>query len=196
MKKVIQVVLICLAILASYLFYKIYLSDGDKILVEPITLGDQLNLQTEGNLIKNLRYEIKLNQENQYLITADLSELIYADIADQSVNERVKMQKVKAVILGQDKIPLIIISDYAEYDKFNHNTLFRKNVIVTYKNDKIFSDKLNLNIKNNLAKIFENVRYVGENGKIISDNIKINLLTKKIDIYMNDETNKVKVKKD
>ena len=126
MKKVIQVVLICLAILASYLFYKIYLSDGDKISVEPITLGDQLNLQTEGNLIKNLRYEIKLNQENQYLITADLSELIYADIADQSVNERVKMQKVKAVILGQDKIPLIIMSDYAEYDKFNHNTLFGK----------------------------------------------------------------------
>ena len=61
--------------------------------------------------------------------------------------------------------------------------------------NKIFSDKLDLNIKNNIAQIFENVRYVVESGKITSDNIKINLLTKKIDIYMDDKNNKVKVNK-
>ncbi|MDA9678142.1 LPS export ABC transporter periplasmic protein LptC, partial [Candidatus Pelagibacter sp.] len=191
MNKVIQTVLICLAILVSYIFYKIYLSDSDKISVEQILPEDPLNQMSENNLIKNLRYEIKLNQENQYIITSDLSELIYIDN-----NEIVKMQKVKAIFLGQDKIPLIITSKYAEYNKFNHNTLFKNNVIIEYINNKIYSDKLDLNIKNNLAKIFENVRYVGQNGEIFSDNIKINLLTKKIDIYMNDETNKVKVKKD
>ena len=190
MKKVIQVILICLVVFASYLFNKIYFSDTEKITTEQTTSDNQIDQQTENNLIKNLRYEIKLNQENQYIITSDLSELIYIDN-----NEIVKMQKVKAVILGKDKIPLVIKSDNAEYNKFNHNTMFRNNVIIEYMNNKIFSDKLDLNIKNNIAKIFENVRYEGENGNITSDNIKINLLTKKIDIYMNDKTNKVKVEK-
>ena len=190
MKKVIQVTLVCLAIFATYIFFKVYFSDSDKVTTELETLNDKLNQNTENNLIKNLKYEIKLNQNNQYIITSDLSELVYINN-----NEIVKMQKVKAVILGQNNLPLVIISDNAEYNKNNHNTKFRNNVIITYMNNKIFSDKLDLNVKNNLAHIFENVRYVGENGKITSDNIKINVLTKKIDIYMNDKTNKVKVNK-
>ena len=68
-------------------------------------------------------------------------------------------------------------------------------LFLPHMSNKIFSDKLDLNVKNNIAQIFENVRYVGENGKITSDNIKINLLTKKIDIYMDDKNNKVKVNK-
>ena len=190
MKKVIQVTLVCLAIFASYIFNKIYFSDTNKIKTKLETSENQLNQKITNNLIKDLRYEIKLNQKNQYIITSDLSELVYINN-----NEIVKMQKVKAVIIGQDNIPLIIVSDNAEYNKFNHNTKFRNNVIITYMSNKIFSDKLDLNIKNNIAQIFENVRYVGENGKITSDNIKINLLTKKINIYMDDETNKVKVNK-
>ena len=95
MKKVIQVTLVCLAIFASYIFNKIYFSDTNKITTELETSDDQLNQKITNNLIKDLRYEIKLNQKNQYIITSDLSELIYIDNS-----EIVKMQKVKAIILG------------------------------------------------------------------------------------------------
>ena len=36
-----------------------------------------LNHLLNSYLIKNLKYEIKLNQDNQYIITSDLSEITY-----------------------------------------------------------------------------------------------------------------------
>ena len=105
------------------------------------------------------------------------------------------MQKVTALILDSNKIPLIINSDFAEYNNFNYNTEFRNNVLIEYMNNKIYSDKLDLNIEDNIVKIFENVRYIGAQGTVKSDNIKINLITKKIDVYMDNEKNKVEVNK-
>ena len=73
--------------------------------------------------------------------------------------------------------------------------MFRNNVVIKYMNNKIFSDKLDLDIKNSIAKIYENVRYEGNNGTIKSDNIRVDLKTKKIDIYMNSEKDDVKIEK-
>ena len=58
---------------------------------------------------------------------------------------------------------------------------------------KIFSDKLDLDFKNNKIKIFENVIYEGEIGLMKSDNIIINLTTKKIDINMNNKNKNVEL---
>ena len=55
----------------------------------------------------------------------------------------------------------------------------------------IFSNKIDLNFKENTILIYENVKYEGEQGTIRSDNIKINLITKKIQIYMNNKEKKV-----
>ena len=64
-----------------------------------------------------------------------------------------------------------------------------------YMDHKIYSDKIDLSFENNIAKIFENVRYVGAYGTIKSDNIEVNLLTKKVDIFMNNENENVEVNK-
>ena len=47
---------------------------------------------TENNLIKNLKYEVTLDQDNQYIITSNLSEITY-----ENNIEVVKMQTVKAI---------------------------------------------------------------------------------------------------
>jgi len=57
----------------------------------------------------------------------------------------------------------------------------------------IFSNKIDLNFKENIILIYEKVKYEGEQGTIKSDNIKINLITKKIQIYMNNEEKKVEM---
>jgi len=62
-------------------------------------------------------------------------------------------------------------------------------------NNKIFSDYLDLDVNNNLIKIYGNVRYFGNNGTINSDLIKINLITKEIDILMNNNIKNVRVDK-
>ena len=190
MKKIVQFTLFFSVVLALFFFNKKYFSENDKSIVEPIKSDNQLEEVSENNLIKNLKYEINLDQEKNYIITSELSEIVKFNN-----DEVVKMKIVNAIIIDEKKIPLIIKSDNAEYNNFNFNTKFRNNVSIEYMNNRIFSDKLDLDIKNNIAKIYENVRYIGNDGTIASDNIKVNLNTKKIDIYMNNELDDVKVKK-
>jgi len=191
MKRIVQFALVCSVILALFVFKNKYFSENKpspkKVLVKPDNQLEQIN---ENNLIKNLKYEINLDQKKNYIITSELSEII-----NFNNNEIVKMKTVNAIITDENKIPLLIRSDNAEYNNFNFNTKFRDNVSIEYLNNKIFSDKLDLDIKNSIAKIYENVRYVGNNGTITSDNIRVDLKTKKIDIYMNSEKDDVKIEK-
>ena len=55
------------------------------------------------------------------------------------------------------------------------------------------SDKMDLDFKNNVIIIFENVQYDGIQGSIKTDNVKIDLITKKIDIYMDKYNDNVEV---
>ena len=190
MKKIVQLTLLSFIILALSIFYKIYFSKEDNTNSKSLTPSEQLVQPSENNIIKNLKYEVMLDRNNEYIITSDLSELI-----NTGGVEIIKMQIVTAIIKDENKIPLIIKSKFAEYNNFNYNTKFRENVSVEYLNHKIFSDKIDLSFENNVAKIFENVRYVGSDGTIISDNIEINLLTKKVDIFMNNKNDKVELNK-
>ncbi|MDC3135635.1 hypothetical protein OA433_01070 [Candidatus Pelagibacter sp.] len=190
MKKIVQLTLLSFIILALSIFYKIYFSKEDNTNSKSLTPSEQLIQPSENNIIKNLKYEVMLDRNNEYIITSDLSELI-----NTGGVEIIKMQIVTAIIKDENKIPLIIKSKFAEYNNFNYNTKFRENVSVEYLNHKIFSDKIDLSFENNVAKIFENVRYVGSDGTIISDNIEINLLTKKVDIFMDNKNDKVELNK-
>ena len=188
MKKVIKLILFLLLIIISIIFYKIYLSENTKSKIEVNTPEEEQAANPENNLIKNLKYEVKLNNNNQYVITSDLSEITYED-----GDEVVKMQKVTAILLNQKNIPLIITSELATYNNFNYNTKFNQNVRVEYLNNIILSDKLEFDYNNNLITIYENVEYDGIQGNIIADNIKIDLLTRKIEIYMFNIDNNVEV---
>ena len=77
---------------------------------------------------------------------------------------------------------------------FYRHTNFRDNIQIEYLNNVILSDKMDLDFKNNVINIFGNVQYDGIQGVIKTDNIKINLITKKIDIYMKDYKDNVKIK--
>ena len=144
--------------------------------------------ETQNNLIKNLEYRVKFDNKTQYIITADLSEIIY-----ENDIEIIKMQKVTAQFIDQDNFPLIVKSDYANYNNSNYNTKFYNNVMIKYDNNSINSNNLDLNFTENIAKIYNNVVYDGLNGLAKTDNIKINLITKKVNIFMNDSKKKVEL---
>ena len=188
MKKFIQLILFLFLIIISIIFYKVYF-DNTK---EPATVNkiqnDNSLTNTENNLIKNLKYEIKLNQDNQYIITSDLSEITY-----ENNIEIVKMQNVEAIFIDQTNIPIIVTSDQAIYNNSSYNTKFNKNVKIKYLDNLILSDYMGLDFNNNLITINKNVKYNGLQGTILADNVKINLITKKIEIYMNSIKDKVEV---
>ncbi len=188
MKKIIQLTLFFILIIISIIFYKIYLNEDVKPVVEIEIQEGQNNPDTDNNLIKNLRYEVKLDQDSEYIITSDFSEMTY-----KGEVEIVKMQNVEAIFIDQTNIPLIVTSKQAIYNNSNYNTEFIENVRIEYLNNVILSQHMDIDFKNNLVTISENVTYNGIQGNILADNININLITKKIQIYMNDTNDNVKI---
>tara|TARA_Y100000992_G_C20923806_1_gene331127 strand:- start:9 stop:548 length:540 start_codon:yes stop_codon:yes gene_type:complete len=177
-------------IIGSYVFYNKYLSQNDQNLPKVSAIDENLIKEGENNKIKNLKYEINLNENNRYIITSAFSELI-----NLNDHELVKMQVVEAKFLDKNQLPLLIKADNANYNNQNYNTNFRDNISIEYLKNKIFSDKLDLNFENNTIKIYGNVTYESELGIIKSDNILINLMTKEININMNDDSKTVELTK-
>ena len=189
MKRVIQLILFLILIFSSIIVYLIYFSENkDKQIKTDIIKNDQSSNQTKNNVIKNLKYEVRFDQDSQYIITADLSEITY----DNNV-ELVSMQKVIAIFIDKNNIPTVITSDKAIYNNSNYNTNFSENIQIEYMDNTILADNMDLDFSNDIIKIYENITYKGTRGTIKTDNIKIDLITKKIDIYMNNKKDNVKV---
>ena len=186
MKKVIKLILFLLLVIILIIFYKVYFQNNKTITID--TSEKQLTTTPKNNLIKNLKYEVNLDQQNKYIITADLSEITY----ENSV-EVVKMQKVIAIFIDKENIPLIITSDRASYNNSNYNTKFSQNVRVEYLDHIISSEKIDFEFNINLITIYQNVEYDGSKGNITTDNIKIDLIKKDINIYMDNTDDNVEV---
>ena len=189
MKKIIQLLIFVIVLISIFFFYRIYFSNEkldkskNSSQIEQAS-SDKIN----NNTIENLKYNINLNEENSYSISSSSSEIKY-----ENNNEIVYMTKVEAIFLDKDKQALKVVSDFAVYNKFDNETYFEKNVIIRYQSHNIFSDKMLINLKNNMAKIFNSVRYQGPNMKLKADQINLNLITKKIDINMNNNLDNVEI---
>ena len=146
-------------------------------------------IDEKNNLIKNLKYEVKLPNNDKYIINSDLSELKYIN-----QSEIIKMKNVEAIFIDKKKNSLVITADEAIFNSSNNNTNFEKNIKITYQDNNIFSEKADVNFIENTILIYENTLYKNPRGVIKTDNIKIDLITKNVVMFMNDSKNKVKVK--
>ena len=134
-----------------------------------------------------MSYNLNLQDKSKYVIFADESELLY-----ESDVELVKMMNVTAKFIDKNNNELIINADKALFNSMSYNTNFNDNVIVNYKDDRIFSENLDLDFTENMVTIYNNVVYEGAQGLLKTDNVKIDLVTKNTEIFMNDIANKVK----
>ena len=195
MKTLIKIFLLVFIILASFLFYQKYLSkkSDENRLYESIELNNQITTKDvlpDNNLIKNLNYEIILNNRSKYLINSELSEVTYKEDF-----ENVKMTNVEAIITNKENDLTIINSDIANYESISHNTIFENNVQIKYLDYIIQCDKIFLNFIDQSIIIEDNIKYNNGLEYISADLVKINLLTKKIEIFMKNKNNKIQVYK-
>ena len=188
MKKTIQLGIFFFILISVFVFYKTYFYKNERKPNLTGTSDNKLIRQNENNFIKNLKYEIKLDQNNYYKITSKESEITYVDNV-----EIVKMYQVEAVFIDQNNLSLIITSKKAIYNNSNYNTTFREDVQIEYLDNKIFSDKMDLNLQESIVKIFQNVRYIGAESELKSDNIELNLITKEVNVYMDSGTDNVHI---
>ena len=174
------ILLIALILLVFYYFF--FTNDNTFIKEDKVDVDNQIN-----NKIVDLKYTANDIDGNSYIINSE-----YGEISDLDSNE-LKLQGVKAEIEIKNSESVIILSDYANYNKVTLNTYFYDNVKLTYIGHLITSDKMFLNYVNKDINIQENVVYEGYNNKLLADIIEIDLVTKFSKIYMLDKYGKVKV---
>ena len=193
-KKVSQYSLLILLIVSSFLFYYKYFTEDTKKIESNKTENEfekknsEIELNDESkNIIENLKYVSEDLSGNTYTVTAQS-----AALKEDKLNE-VQLFEVNAEIAKENQEIIYIYSKTANYNKINNNTVFKKKVNVKYGSQTIDSEILNLNFKDNLIEILNNVKFVNENTKIKADKVEIDLLSKKLKISMINKKDKVNI---
>ena len=193
-KKAFQYSLLIFLIIVSFLFYYKYFNEDVKKIEKKgsdnvlKTKNEEINPNNEDkSTIENLKYVSEDLLGNKYTVSAKS-----ATLKEDKLNE-VQLYEVNAEIVKENQEIIYIYSKTAKYNKVNNNTVFKKKVNVKYGSQIIDSEILNLNFKDNLIEILENVYYVNENTKIKADKVEIDLLDKKLKISMINKKDKVNI---
>ena len=189
MKVFLQTFLFSILVIISFFFYKNYFMEQE--IIEEIVVENKIeksDISEKKNVITNLQYNVKLENNGNYEVKSTSSEIIYEDGL-----EIVLMEGVIATFEDNLGRKIIITSDKASFNSSTYNTKFSDNIKILYENHKITADKINFDFNENNILIFQNVIYTGLKEQINTDNIKINLITKDVLFYMNSENENIKI---
>ena len=139
------------------------------------------------NKILDLKYNAIDEEGNSYIIESKSGKV---SEKDKSI---LILKEVIGVIRVKNTENIMIVSDFAEYNKTTFNTYFYDNVKLTYDGHLINSDTLFMNYVDKNINIKNNVVYQGDNNKLLADMVEIDLVTKLSKIYMLDKEKRVKV---
>ena len=192
LKNLVQIFLIIIIILISYLFYKNYFTKDINI-EKQITVveADKELLSTEQttNIIENLEYSSLDRDGNKNTIKAN-----YAEVTSDNENILI-LTKVIGIIYLKEKGEIFIYSDKAEYNKINFDTKFYNNVKVNYDDSEIFSDNLDIFFKDNKATMYNKIILDNAFSNLKADIINFDLDTGNIEIKMYSSNENVIIKK-
>ena len=193
-KKAFQISLIVLFVFSCLIFYKKYFFSNVTVVSTKIDkVSDNEKNEAEKkknektNVIENLKYVSEDLFGNTYIITAE-SAAIKKDLENQ-----LKLYVVNAKIVQNKDDTIYIYSGVADYDKITNNTIFKEDVTIKYKDQKLNSNIVKLNFSTNLIEILENVYYMNNKTEIYADKAEIDLLDKRMKISMSNQKDKVKI---
>ncbi len=193
-KKAFQISLIVLFVFTCLIFYKKYFFSNVTVVSTKIdkVIDNEKNeaekkKNEKTNVIENLKYVSEDLFGNTYIITAE-SAAIKKDLENQ-----LKLYVVNAKIVQNKDDTIYIYSGVADYDKITNNTIFKEDVTITYKDQKLNSNIVKLNFSTNLIEILENVYYMNNKTEIYADKAEIDLLDKRMKISMSNQKDKVKI---
>ena len=184
-KKIIQFIFaIFFLVIIVFWYFKNLKKEETKIEINP----PNEELTYNSNILKDVNYISKDNSGNEYFIEALEGEI------DFSNNNIIYLKNVSALIKLKNSKNIKINSDFGKYNTLNNDTIFSKNVIVEYLENKIISEYLDFSIKRNSLIISRNVVYTNLENILKADVIEVDVKTKDTKIYMYENNKKVKVK--
>ena len=190
-KKIIQILIILLIILISYLVLNIYFFNKKDI--SNLDLNENLVIEEDNldldNVMENLEYKSSDKSGNNYIIKAKKG--------------KVNLEKENLLILeevyGEIKLvgrsTIYIYSNFAQYNRNNFDTKFYQNVLVNFDDKRFNCGNLDLFFRDNFGSMYNDIVFVDKNTQINADQVNMNLLNGDINIKMFEEEKKIKILK-
>ncbi len=188
MKKKIIVSFSIILVIVSGILYYLKSTNFKKEENQKKIEAEELN-KFSSNIIENVKYSTKDINGNEYIITARVGEI------DINNNEVIFLKKVNGTINLSDNNSINIYSEFGKYNINNFDTIFSKNVIINYLDNKIEGQYLDFSIQRNSMIISKNVILTNLNNTIKTDVVEINIKTKDTKVYMYDKNKKVSIER-
>lgn len=171
-------------IILIFIIYSKYLKKNNSIKSQK-SQNEKEDVTYSSNLIKDIEYSTKDAKGNNYLIKALEGEIDYSN------TNFIYLKNVSALIELNNSEKITIFSDFGKYNSKNNDTIFSKNVIVRYLDNKITGEYLDFSINRNLMLISKNVIYSNKTNVLKADVLEMNLETKNTKIFMYEKNKKV-----
>ena len=184
-KKILKIFLILLFLIILLILFLRFFNENKKN--EEINLDISKQNDIESNLIKGISFFSKDKKGNEYILKAEEGEV------DLSNDKIIYLKKITAQVVLNNSEDIIIISDFGKYNIENYDTIFSKNVLIKYLDSRISSNYMEFSINKSLMTITNNVIYSNNDNLLKTDAIEFNTDTKKVNIFMYDSSEKVKI---
>ncbi|MDC0355938.1 LPS export ABC transporter periplasmic protein LptC [Candidatus Pelagibacter sp.] len=184
-KKILKIFLVLLVLIILLILFLRFFNENKKN--EEINLDVSKQNNIESNLIKGISFFSKDKKGNEYILKAEEGEV------DLSNDKIIYLKKITAQVVLNNSEDIIIISDFGKYNIENYDTIFSKNVLIKYLDSRISSNYMEFSINKNLMTITKNVVYSNKDNFLNADIVEFNTDTKKVNIFMYDSSEKVKI---
>ena len=181
----------------SFFIFLFFKSNPEKELIErkkQLESSKKENIEViekrmeSSNTIEDVTYSAKDTKGNEYFLRAS------EGIIDQNDSNFIFLTSVKANIDLKNYKSIEISSDFGKYNINNYDTIFSKNVIVSYLDNKITADYLDFSWDKNLMIISREVILRNNKSSLRADVIEVNIKTRDIKIFMYEQDKKVNIK--
>jgi|TARA_B100000401_G_scaffold355524_1_gene253021 hypothetical protein len=177
-----------------YFFYTKLNYKKNFVEIEKKNLIDKENIELveekieSSNIIEDVSYSAKDAKGNEYFLKASEGTI------DQSESNFIFLKSVSAIINLKNYKLIEISSDFGKYDINNYDTIFSKNVMITYLDNIITGDYLDFSWDKNLMLISRDVVLKNNENLLLADVIEMDIKKKDIKIFMYEDNKKVNIK--
>ena len=178
-------VILSLILLITLILYSKYFKEEEVSKEKNIIIEEEVY---KSNIIKDVNYTTKDKDGNEYIINADQAEIDYSDANILFLTD------VKAFIKLNNSEIITITSDYGKYNAENFDTIFSKNVLINYLENKVNGEYLDFSYERNSMIISKKVVFTNLENILEADVIEINIKTKDTKIFMYENEKKVNIK--
>ena len=187
-KKFIIFIIIFFLIFLVFLYFKSLKNKNTEIKTEIIKPDNSDYTSYSSNIIKDVYYSSKDVKGNEYIITASQGEIDYKN------SNIIYLTNVNGFIKLTNSNNIKIVSNYGKYNSENFDTIFSKNVIIDYLDNKILGEYLDFSIKRSSMIMSREIVYTNSNNILNADVIEIDIDTKDTKIYMFQAKEKVNIR--